>query len=109
MSSDDCERLHLRLIVGRKKRRHLRVQHNIGEYARPENGTRAHVNTAEGFFGLFKRAVFGTHHHVSAKHLHRYATEHEFRWNRRRAATGERIARCLIGSHGRLRLRELLA
>lgn len=94
---------------GRKMRRHYRVNHSAGEYARTEDGVRAHVNTAEGFFGLFKRAVFGIHHHVSAKHLHRYATEHELRWNRRRADTCERIARCLIGRHGRLRLRELLA
>ena len=94
---------------GRKMRRHHQVNHSAGEYARTEAGTRAHVNTAEGFFGLFKRGVFGIHHHVSPKHLHRYANEHEFRYNRRRADAGERIARCLIGSHGRLRLRELLA
>lgn len=99
---------------GRKMRRHYRVNHSSGEYARTAErdrvqGIRAHVNTAEGFFGLFKRAVFGIHHHVSTKHLHRYATEHEFRWNHRRTDAGERIARCLIGRHGRLRLRDLLA
>ena len=94
---------------GRKMRQHYRVNHSAGEYARTENGTRAHTNTAEGFFGLFKRAVFGIHHHVSPKHLHRYAREHEFRWNRLKDDAGDRIARCLIGRHGRLRLRELLA
>jgi hypothetical protein len=102
---------------GRKMRHHYRVNHSSGGYARTAErdrvqGVRAHVNTAEGFFGLFKRAVFGIHHprwrrHRAAKHLHRYATGHEFRWNRRRAVA--RIARCLIGRHGRLRLRELLA
>lgn len=94
---------------GGKMRRHHRVNHSGGEYARDERGTRVHVNTAEGFFGLFKRAVFGIHHHVPAKHLHRYAAEHTFRYNRRRHDAPERIARCLIGQHGRLRLRELLA
>jgi hypothetical protein len=38
---------------GRKKRRHLRVQQNIGEYARTESGTRAHVNE------LWSILVFG--------------------------------------------------
>jgi transposase-like protein len=94
---------------GRKMRKHHRVNHSAGEYARSEGATRAHVNTAEGFFGLFKRAVFGIHHHVSPKHLHRYAAEHAFRWNRRGDEAADRIARCLIGRHGRLRLRELFA
>ncbi|MGH7120231.1 MAG: IS1595 family transposase [Acetobacteraceae bacterium] len=94
---------------GGKMRRHYRVNHSAGEYARREDGVRVHVNTAEGFFGLFKRAIFGIHHQVSPKHLHRYVAEHSFRYNRRNDDTATRIARCLIGHHGRLRLRELLA
>lgn len=94
---------------GRKMRQHYRVNHARGEYARTQGNVRAHVNSAEGFFGLFKRGVFGIHHHVSPKHLHRYATEHQFRYNGRRHEAGERIARCLIGQHGRLRLKELFA
>jgi transposase-like protein len=94
---------------GWKMRQHYRVNHARGEYARNQGGVRVHVNSAEGFFGLFKRGVFGIHHHVSAKHLHRYAAEHQFRYNRRGHDAGERIARCLIGQHGRLRLKELLA
>lgn len=94
---------------GRKMRQHYRVNHTAGEYARSEGATRIHVNTAEGFFGLFKRNVLGIHHHVSPKHLHRYATEHAFRYNRRSDETPDRIARCVIGAHGRLRLRELFA
>jgi hypothetical protein len=46
---------------------------------------------------------------VWGKHLHRYVTEHEFRYNRRSKDVGERIARCLIGQHGRLRLADLFA
>ena len=92
---------------GGKMRRHHKVTHSAGEYARSEWGVRVHVNTAEGFFGLFKMALVGIHHAVSGKHLHRYVTEHEFRYNRRGHDVGERIARCLIGHHGRLRLREL--
>lgn len=94
---------------GSKMRRHYRVNHSAGEYAREQDGVTAHVNTAEGFFGLFKRAIVGIHHQVSPKHVHRYVAEHNFRYNRRRDDTATRIARCLIGRHGRLRLRELLA
>jgi transposase-like protein len=94
---------------GGKMKRHHKVTHSAGEYARTEGAVRVHTNTAEGFFGLFKMALVGIHHQVSAKHLHRYAAEHTFRYNRRGHDVGERIARCLIGQHGRLRLRELFA
>lgn len=94
---------------GRKMRKHYRVNHARGEYVRSQGGLRVHVNSAEDFFGLFKRAVFGIHHHVSAKYLHRYASEHQFRYNGRGHDAGERVARCLIGQHRRLRLKELLA
>ncbi len=93
---------------GSKMRHHHRVTHSAREYARTEGATRVHTNTAEGFFGLFKRGIFGIHHNVSPKHLHRYAAEHEFRYNTEHDAPA-RIARCLIGQHGRLRLRELFA
>jgi hypothetical protein len=92
-----------------KMRRHYRVNHSAKEFARTEDGIRVHVNAAEGYFGLFKRAIFGIHHQVSPKHLHRYVTEHNFRYNGRDEDTGTRIARCLIGGPGRLRLRELFA
>ena len=94
--------------IGRKMQAHHAVNHGSDEYARTEGAVRVHTNTAEGFFGLFKRGIFGIHHAVSAKHLHRYAAEHTFRCNTRKDAA-DRIAKCLIGSHGRLRLRELLA
>ena len=95
--------------IGRKMEAHHHVKHSAGEYARTEGAIRVHTNTAEGFFGLFKRAVVGVWHQVSPKHLHRYTSEHEFRWNSRDAEVPDRIARCLIGRAGQLRLRELLA
>ena len=61
------------------------------------------------FQRLFKRAIVGVWHQVSPKHLHRYASEHEFRWNSRDAEVPQRIARCLLGAAGRLRLKDLLA
>ena len=119
--------------IGRKMEAHHAVNHGDKEYARTEGaiprnsfGIRCvHTNTAEGFFGLFKRGIFGipakssgfARHHVSGKHLaqmampfrwHRYAAEHTFRYNTRQDKAA-RIARCLIGSHGRLRLQDLFA
>jgi len=38
-----------------------------------------HVNTAEGFFSVFKRGMIGTYQHVESQHLHRYVHEFDFR------------------------------
>lgn len=51
----------------------------------------AHVNTAEAFFGLFRRAVNGVWHHISRKHANRYLHEMEWRWNRRKVVAAERV------------------
>ena len=71
--------------IGRKMAAHHAVHHGSGEYARTEGDLRVHTNTAEGYFGLFKRAIVGRGrrarlgHRISVKHLRRYASEHEFR------------------------------
>lgn len=41
--------------------RHQMVNHLAGEYARGK----VHTNTVKSFFGLLKRGLFGTYHHVS--------------------------------------------
>jgi len=53
---------------------HDAVNHSADEYVRGE----AHVNTAESFFALVKRGVYGTYHAVSEKHLQRYINEAAF-------------------------------
>jgi transposase-like protein len=60
---------------------HETVNHSRKEYARDD----VHVNTAEGFFGVFKRGMRGVYQHCSEKHLHRYLAEFDFRFNRRSA------------------------
>ncbi len=65
---------------------HEVVDHGKGEYVRGD----AHTNTAEGFFSQFKRSLDGTHHHVSAKHLHRFTGEFDFCYNSREMTDGER-------------------
>lgn len=87
--------------------KHDMTNHRAGEYAKPGG---IHSNTVESAFSLLKRGIYGTFHHVSRKHLHRYVSEFDFRWNARKVDDGERLARAIRSSVGkRLRYREPLA
>jgi transposase-like protein len=55
------------------------VRHSTGEYGRGD----IHVNTAEGFYSVFKRGMKGIYQHCGERHLHRYVTEVDFRYNNR--------------------------
>lgn len=90
-------------------RRHDQVNHKAEEYGRYENGVCITTNSVEGFFSLLKRGINGTYHHVSARHLHRYLSEFDFRYSNRQVTDGERSCR-LIGKIGgkRLKYRELV-
>lgn len=65
--------------VGRVFASHEVVCHSIGEYVRGD----AHTNTIEGYFSIFKRGMKGTYQHCSEKHLKRYLSEFDFRYNNR--------------------------
>jgi hypothetical protein len=65
--------------VGREFAAHETVNHRAKEYARDD----VHVNSAEGYFGLFKRGFNGIYQHCREKHLHRYLSEYDFRYNHR--------------------------
>lgn len=82
-------------IISPKGGNHHVVNHSIGEYARPEKDGIAHVNTAESFFSLLKRGVYGSWHHVSKEHLFRYCDEFAFRWNTRKDTDGKRMAKAV--------------
>jgi transposase-like protein len=56
---------------------HRRVNHGAGEYVRGSINT----NSIESVWALLKRGIYGTWHHVSAKHLGRYVDEVSFRLN----------------------------
>lgn len=58
------------------------VNHNK-EFVREGRGEKVHVNSAEGFFSIFKRGLVGTYQHMSEQHLHRYLAEFDFRMNHR--------------------------
>ena len=82
--------------------RHDVVNHSAYEYARKNaDGSLACTNTAESFFSLLKRGVMGSFHHVSREHLHRYATEFEFRWNNRGINDGQRMEVAIEQAEGK--------
>jgi len=76
---------------------HEVVNHSIGEYARGD----AHTNTAEGYFANLKRGLNGSYHHVSQRHLHRYLSEFDFRWNARDASDSARTVAALKQAEGK--------
>ena len=85
---------------------HHTVNHSNGEYARRRIGDNGEVeiittNTAESYFSLLKRGVYGTFHQISKKHLHRYCHEFDFRWNGRKQEDTERRDDAVKGAEGK--------
>lgn len=86
--------------VGTELEEHLRVEHGDEQYV---DGV-AHVNSAEGYFSIFKRGMKGVYQHCAEKHLHRYLAEFDFRYsNRVRLGVNDeaRTARTLRGIVGK--------
>lgn len=69
--------LHMDLVHGV-------VNHSAKEYVRGEH----HVNTLGGHWSLLKRAIKGTHVHVSEKHAWKYVSEFSYRRNMRHSHSG---------------------
>jgi transposase-like protein len=95
--------------VGEEFASHHAVNHRQNEYVRPDvvfqSGeikiNLAHTNTAECFFSLCKRAVFGTHHSISEAHLKRYVAEWDFKFNTRKLTDDQRATVALKGIAGK--------
>jgi len=77
---------------------HEAVKHSAKEYARKDG---ANINTAESYFAIMKRGIYGTFHHVSTRHLPRYCDEFDFRWNHRKIDDGERTVAALAMTEGK--------
>jgi transposase-like protein len=58
---------------------HAYVDHSRDEWVRGQ----VHTNTVESVWSLFDRAVIGSYHKLSVKHLPAYLDEFAFRWNNR--------------------------
>jgi transposase-like protein len=59
--------------------KHEIVNHSAKEWVRGD----VHTCTIDGYWGLLKRGIIGSFHQISVKHLHRYLSEFQFRWNSR--------------------------
>jgi hypothetical protein len=88
--------------LGKEFAGHGTVNHSADEYVR--TGGFHHTNTVEGFFALFKRAIYGQFHNISEAHLHRYLAEADFKYNHRSALgwnDADRAAELLRGAKGK--------
>jgi transposase-like protein len=86
--------------IGRRFAGHGTVNHSEEEWVRGE----AHVNSAEGFFSIFKRGMVGVYQRCEERHLHRYLAEFDFRYSNRIAVgvdDAERTARAVKGTIGK--------
>jgi transposase-like protein len=75
--------------AGERFASHRTVNHAQKEYVRDDAST----NTAEGYFSILKRGIYGIYQHVSEEHLHRYLAEFDFRHNNRIALGVDDVAR----------------
>lgn len=94
----DESRLYTR--AGKRFASHETVKHTAGEYVRGD----VHNNCAEGFFSVFKKGMSGVYQHCDEKHLHRYVSEFEFRFNTRTKlgfSDAQRADRAIEGAEGK--------
>lgn len=76
------------------------VAHGAGEYVRGK----AHTNTIEGAFSIFKRGMVGVYQHCGEQHLQRYLNEFDFRYSNRTALGVDDVSRAnriLKGAEGK--------
>lgn len=74
---------------------HSRINHSAKQYVDGD----IHINTIEGFWSHLKRGIDGVYHHVSPKHLQKYCSEYEYRYNTRTSTDYERFGQwfnCII-------------
>lgn len=83
-------------VIGKEYASHQRLKHALGQYVKyTMDGECITTNRIEGFWAGLKRQLHGTHHSVSRKHLHRYVSEAEFKYNNRDLDDGERVAKLI--------------
>lgn len=68
------------------------VTHKNKQYSyRTKDGRHVTTNTVEGYFGLFKRGIYGTYHHIGKGYMQQYLNEFDFRYNNRKLNDLERV------------------
>jgi transposase-like protein len=86
--------------LGRAFASHMTVNHGEKEWVRDD----VYTNTAEGYFSVLKRGIYGIYQHVSEAHLKRYLAEFDFRYsNRAKLGVNDamRADRALAGAKGK--------
>ena len=87
-------------------RPHEAVAHSAGEYVREQ----AHTAGIDSHWAMLKRGITGVYHHISVKHLPRYAGEFAGRHNNRPMDTSDQMVVMVRGAVGkRLRYQDLVA
>jgi transposase-like protein len=83
-------------LSGHDANKHFTVNHSAKIYVDGNITT----NGIESAFSLFKRGVIGSYHRISIKHLHRYLSEFETRFNQRKSADrfGSTVSAMLHGT-----------
>lgn len=93
--------------IGREMAEHHVVDHGRRKFSL---GNGIHVNSAEGFIGMFRRTVQGTWHWISHKHVEAYTEECAWRHGRSASAPMDRFSEAFAGlANGPLGYRELTA
>jgi len=65
------------------------------------------TNTIEGFWGHFKRVIFGTYHFVTKRYLDRYIDEAVFRFNTKEIKETDRFSYMFENAIGSVKYRDV--
>ena len=87
--------------MGREFADHKAVDHRRSEYAYKLDGQTVSVNSAENYFSIFKRGVYGTFHSISEAHLQRYLSEFDFQVQQSLKTRGRRYGAGCQNHQGR--------
>jgi transposase-like protein len=92
-------------LTRHRNAKHSRIRHKDHVYVRGD----IYTNTVESAFSLLKRGIVGSFHKISTKHLHRYLSEFQYRFDRRESPDlfGSTVAR--LASPGNMKYEELIA
>jgi transposase-like protein len=80
---------------------HFRSHQTVDHSKTFVRGVIVHTNFAESYHSLLKRGIIGTFHQISDRHLSRYLSEFDMRWNTRKDRDGDRAIKVLQAAPNR--------
>jgi transposase-like protein len=81
--------------------KHFAAHHTVDHSKQYVRAVILHTNFAESYHSLLKRGLIGTFHHVSERHLPKYLSEFDYRWNTRHDSDAERTEAAIAGAAGK--------